>query len=596
MQPPESKPDKTIPEPPFISRIIDSVRELSFNEYTYTILLSVAIGLLAGFGAVLFRDLILLFQSFFYGKGDILSLARALPWYSKIFIPAIGGLIVGPLVYFFAKEAKGHGVPEVMEAVALRGGKIRPRVVIVKSLASAICLGSGGAVGREGPIVQIGAAIGSTLGQYFKVSSFTLRTMVGCGAAAGIAATFNAPIAGVMFSLEVILGDFGASTFAPIVLSAVTATIVSRAVLGDFPAFIVPKYELVSFYEIPFYTILGIVAGLLSLLFMFLLYRMEDGFEKIGIPVYLKAAIGGLLLGIIGIFFPHVFGNGYETIDLSLLGQISWYVLFMLIFIKMLATSLTLGSGGSGGIFAPSLFMGAMAGGVLGKIVHGLFPSITASPGAYSLVGMGAMVAAVTHAPITAIIILFELTNDYKIILPIMTASVVATLTATLLKKESIYTLKLIRRGVNIRSGKEIHIMKSLYVKDAMNIKVEVIKEDMPFKELVQFVPNSKYTNFPIVDAKGKLSGIISLQDFREVIFEEHLEDLIVAKELATIEVITVTPDQNLSEALTKIGFRNIEQLPVVDDKDPRKIVGMLSRRDIISAYNKALLDKDLKQ
>jgi CIC family chloride channel protein len=510
-------------------------------------------------------------------------------------IPAIGGLLVGPLVYFFAREAGGHGVPEVMENVALKGGKIRARVVIVKSLASAICLGSGGSAGREGPIVQIGSAIGSTLGQYFRVSSSTLKTMVGCGAAAGIAGTFNAPIAGVMFSLEVILGDFGASTFAPIVLSAVTATIITRAVLGDVPAFIVPEYELVSFYEIPFYTVLGIAVGLLALLFIFLLYRMEDGFEKIGIPPYLKAAIGGLLLGVIGIFFPHVFGNGYGAIDMSLIGQLSWYLLIALIFIKMLATSLTLGSGGSGGIFAPSLFMGAMAGGVMGKIAHGLFPTITASPGAYSLVGMGAMVAAATHAPITAIIILFELTNDYKIILPIMTASVVATLTATLLQKESIYTLKLVRRGIDIRAGKETNILNALLVKDAMNKKVEVVREDMPFKELVQFVPNSKYTNFPIVDAKGKLTGIISLQDFREVIFEKHLEDLIVAKELATMEVITVTPDQNLNDALAKIGYRNIEQLPVVDKKDPRKIVGMLSRRDIISAYNKALLEKELK-
>ncbi|MEE8423208.1 MAG: chloride channel protein [Thermodesulfobacteriota bacterium] len=595
MQSPESKSDKTIPDN-FISRMVNSLRELSLNEYTYTILLSVAIGLLGGFGSVLFRYLILFFQQLFYGKGDMLSLVSALPWYYVISIPAIGGLLLGPLVYYFPQEAKGHGVPEVMEAVALKGGKIKARVVVLRSFASAICLGSGGAVGREGPIVQIGSAIGSTLGQYFKVSSNVLKTMVGCGAAAGIAAAFNAPIAGVMFSLEIILGDFGVSTFAPIVLSAVTATIVSRAVFGNFPAFIAPKYELVSFYEVSFYTVLGIIIGLLALLFIFILSRMEDGFEGIGIPVYLKTAIGGLLLGSIGIFFPHVFGNGYETIDMSLIGQLSWYLLLALLFMKMLATSLTLGSGGSGGIFAPSLFMGAMAGGVIGKLVNALFPTLTASPGAYSLVGMGAMVAAATHAPITAIIILFELTNDYKIILPIMITSVVATLTSTLLKKESIYTIKLVRRGINIKSGRETHMMKSVLVKDAMNKKVEVIREDMPFKELIQFVPNSRHTNFPVVDAKGKLTGIISLQDFREVIFEENLEDLIVVKELATAEVITVTPDQNLSDALTKIGFRNIEQLPVVDEEDPRKIVGMLSRRDIITAYNKALLEKKLKQ
>ena len=255
MQSPESKSDKTAPKRLSISRIVHLVRERSFNEYTYTIFLAVTIGLLGGLGSVLFRYLILFFQYFFYGKGDMLSSASQLSWYYKILIPAIGGLIVGPIVYFFAREAGGHGVPEVMENVALKGGKIRPRVVIVKSLASAICLGSGGSAGREGPIVQIGSAIGSTLGQYFRVSSYTLKTMVGCGAAAGIAGTFNAPIAGVMFSLEVILGDFGASTFAPIVLSAVTATVITRAVLGDVPAFIVPEYELVSFYEIPFYTI-----------------------------------------------------------------------------------------------------------------------------------------------------------------------------------------------------------------------------------------------------------------------------------------------------------------------------------------------------
>lgn len=595
MQSPESKSDKTIPDN-FISRIVKSLRELSLNEYTYTILLSVAIGLLGGFGTVLFRYLILFFQHLFYGKGDMLSLVSALPWYYIILTPAIGGLLVGPLVYYFPREAKGDGVPEVMEAVALKGGKIKARVVVLRSLTSAICLGSGGAVGREGPIVQIGAAIGSTLGQYFKVSSDVLKTMVGCGAAAGIAAAFNAPIAGVMFALEIILGDFGVSTFAPVVLSAVTATIVSRAVFGNYPAFIAPKYELVSFYEVSFYTVLGIIIGLLALLFIFILSRMEDGFEGIGIPVYLKTVIGGLLLGSIGIFFPHVFGNGYETIDMSLLGQVSWYLLLALLFMKMLATSLTLGSGSSGGLFAPSLFMGAMAGGVLGKAVNWLFPTLTASPGAYSLVGMGAMIAGVTHAPITAIILLFELTNDYKIILPIMITSVVAALTATLLQKESIYTIKLAKKGINIRSGRETHMMKSVLVKDAMNKKVEVIREDMPFKELIQFVPNSRHTNFPVVDAEGKLSGIISLQDFREVIFEENLEDLIVVKELATAEVITVTPDQNLSDALTKIGFRNIEQLPVVDEEDPRKIVGMLSRRDIITAYNKALLEKKLKQ
>jgi len=573
-----------------------SLPRLRVNEHAVMILMAIIVGILGGYGAVLFRWLISFFQkvSFGNGAGNLLSKLMVLPWYAKIIPPIIGGVVVGLIIYFLAREAKGHGVPEVMEAVALKGGIIRKRVVLIKSIASAICIGTGGSAGREGPIVQIGSAIGSSFGQIMKVSADRMRTLVGCGAAAGIAATFNAPLAGVMFSMEIILGEFGITTFSPIVVSSVMATVISRAYLGDYPAFVIPNYTLVSTMEIPLYMALGIIAGVVGVIFTSSLYKIEDLFDSIKIPDYTKAAIGGLLIGIIGIFFPHVYGVGYGAIELALLENLSWYILIALIFAKILATSFTIGSGGSGGIFAPSLFIGAMLGGAFGCMVHHLFPNITATYGAYSLVGMGALVAGATHGPITAILILFEMTGNYKIILPLMLSCILSSIVASQIKRESIYTLKLIRRGTDIRAGKEVNVMKSLLVKDAMTKEVATVSENMHLNKLLKYTFSSKYSSFPVVDDSGLLSGIVTFQDFKEVVFEEGLGDLVVVKDIYIPNVITITENENLDEALKKIGLKNIEQLPVVDENNPRKIVGILSRRDIFSAYNKALINRSL--
>jgi len=573
-----------------------SLPNLSANEHIIMIFMAIIVGILGGYGAVLFRWMIWFFQKASFGNGgdNLLSNLMVLPYYARLIPPIIGGAVVGLIIYFFAREAKGHGVPEVMEAVALKGGIIRKRVVLIKSLASAICIGTGGSAGREGPIVQIGSAIGSSFGQIMKVSADRMRTLVGCGAAAGIAATFNAPLAGVMFAMEIVLGEFGIATFSPIVVSSVMATVISRAHLGDYPAFVIPHYTLVSTMEIPLYMALGIIAGVVGVIFTSSLYKIEDLFDSIKIPDYTKAAIGGLLIGIIGIFFPHVYGVGYDAIGLALLENLSWYMLVALIFAKILATSFTIGSGGSGGIFAPSLFIGAMLGGAFGCMVHLLFPNITATYGAYSLVGMGALVAGATHGPITAILILFEMTGDYKIILPLMLSCILSSVVASQIKRESIYTLKLIRRGADIRAGKEVNIMKSLLVKNAMTRDVSTVSENMHLNKLLKHTFASKYSSFPVVDNNGLLSGIVTFQDFKEMVFEEGLEDLIVVKDISIPNVITITRSQNLDEALKKIGLKNIEQLPVVDESNPRKIVGILSRRDIFSAYNKALINRSL--
>jgi chloride channel protein, CIC family len=558
-------------------------------------ILAVIVGLTGGLGAVGFRYLIDFFQSICYGAGgNLLDLVQAIPWYQKVWVPAAGGLVVGPLVYFLAREAKGHGVPEVMEAVALRSGIIRKRIVLIKSLASAICIGTGGSVGREGPIVQIGSAIGSTIGQVLRISADRIRTLVGCGAAAGIAATFNAPIAGSMFALEVILGDFGLATFSPIVISSVVATAVSRYFLGDAPAFIVPAYELISAWELPLYVILGLFCAMVAVTFTTVLYRFEDFFDGMKFPEYLKALVGGLVLGLMGLLLPHILGVGYGAIDLSLMQELSWWLLFLLMVCKILATSITIGSGGSGGIFAPSLFMGAMAGGFFGTAAHAVFPGVTATPGAYSIVGMGAVVSGTTHGPLSAILILFEMTGDYKIILPLMIACIICSLASRQLLEDSIYTLKLARRGVNIREGKEVNILKSIPVKNVMNPEIETIHESLNLGRLAERISKSKYNSFPVVDDEGNLTGILSFLDYHVAVFDENLKDLVVAKELATQNVVTITLDDNLYNALEKITSKDFSILPVVSPEDPSKLLGILTRRDIIGAYNKAVIKKSL--
>ena len=577
------------------SRLLESIQRIRANEHTTMAVLAVLVGIAGGFGAVGFRYLINFIQSLAYGSShELLDIITTTPWYLRLLIPTIGGLIIGPLVYFWAREAKGHGVPEVMEAVALRSGLIRKRLVLIKTLASAICIGTGGAVGREGPIVQIGSAIGSAIGQLLKVSASRMRTLVGCGAAAGIAATFNAPIAGSMFALEIVLGDFGLATFSPIVIASVVATAISRAFLGDTPAFIVPPYELVSVWEFPMYVILGLFCAVVGIAFTRGLYLTEDFFQRVKLPEYLKAAVGGAILGAIGLMSPQILGVGYGAIDQALIQAYAWWLLFLLIGVKILATSITIGSGGSGGIFAPSLFLGAMAGGFFGNIVHQAFPAVTASPGAYAIVGMGAVVSATTHGPLSAMLILFEMTGGYKIILPLMITCIISSVVAGQLMKESIYTLKLVRRGVDIREGKEVNILKSIRVSDVMNPDTETVYEGMPLSALADRISKSKYNSFPVVDAEDALVGILSFYDYNEALYNEDLENLVVAKDLATVDVVTVSTADNLYDALQKITAKDFSILPVVSPTDAEMLMGVLTRRDIIGAYDKAVIKQTL--
>lgn len=574
----------------------ERIRKSKLGEHLFMVLVAIVCGLAGGFGAIGFRALIKLFQEIFFGAaGGLVAIALALPWYWRLLAPAIGGLFVGPLGHFFAEEAKGHGVPEVMESVALKGGTIPPRTVAVRALASALCIGSGGSVGREGPIVQIGSALSSTIGQLLNVSTRQLRTLVGCGAAAGMAATFNAPIAGALFAVEVILGDFGVPQFSPIVISSVVATVVSRHFLGDFPAFEVPKYHLVSPFELGPYMVVGAIAGLVALLFIVVLYSTEDLFERVPLPGYSKALFGGMIIGTIGIWLPHVFGVGYDTINAALTGTLPAALLFVLLLAKIAATSITIGSGGSGGVFAPSLFLGAMTGGFLGTFIHQSFPSSTATSGAYALVAMGAVVAGTTHAPITAIIMIFELTGDYTIIPPLMAACVVSTLLVTRLKRDSIYTLKLRRKGIDIFKEEDPNVLRSLYVRDVIDRDPEVVPASADFLSVLDLVVRSSHTEFFVVNARGELLGSVSLSELRRLIFEqESLRHVVVAGDLVYPHPPTVTEDDTLDVVMRLFSHGDMDEIPVVDPKNPRKLVGSVHKRDVIDVYNREVLRRDL--
>ncbi len=573
------------------------IEKAKLTEHTFMIIVAIIIGILAGFAAIGIRFLIEEISVLsFSGDGSILENIINSPWYIKLLIPVLGGLIVGPLIYFFAPEAKGHGVPEVMQAILLRGGKIRPRVALVKAFASAITIGTGGSVGREGPIIQIGSSLGSTVGQFFRVPSKRLKTLVGCGAAAGIAAAFNAPIAGALFAVEIILMDFAVAQFSPIVISSVMATVISHRFEGNFAAFQVPAYQLVSPYELGFYFVLGALSGVISWLFIKVLYFSEDYFDnKFKFPEYLKPVTGGFAIGAMALIFPQVMGVGYDSINNALHGNLIWYLAFGLIFLKIIATALTLGSGGSGGIFAPSLFMGAMLGCFFGSFVHQYFPDISGSPGAYALVAMGGLVAGTTRAPITAIIIVFELTNDYHIILPLMITCIISTIISSRLSRESIYTLKLLLRNVVIREGAETNIMESLFVKDIYSKDYNYVNVTDNFNQIVNKIIRGKGPEFPVLNNRHNISGVISIYDIKEYLFDkEFLQNIVIAGDIADFNFNYVTPDDNCAVAIEKMRKKDVEGIPVVDSQDNSKIIGMLWNKDIQDEYQKEVERRDI--
>jgi CIC family chloride channel protein len=427
-----------------------------------------------------------------------------------------------------------------------------------------------------------------------KVPASQLRVIVACGAAAGISATFNAPIAGALFAAEVIIGNFAVAQLSPIVISSVVATVVSRFFLGNHPAFVVPGYELVSPFELVPYMVAGVAAGFVALAFMLTLYASEDAFDRVPIPDYWKPAIGGLIVGGIGVFHPNVFGVGYGTITDALNSALPGALLLVLLIAKIAATSITIGSGGSGGIFAPSLFLGAMTGGFIGTVIHGWFPASTASSGAYALVTMGAVVAAATHAPITAIIMIFELTQTINIIPPLMAACVVSTLVTTFASRDSIYTMKLRRRGIDLYEEENLNILKRLRVHDIVDREPEILQASDNFQTVVERVLASEHTQFFVANRRGDLLGSIHLRELARLLAEQDvLKTIIVAEDLLEPNEPTVTRDDDLDLVMQLFGGSLHDEIGVVAWDNPRKLLGSVHKKDVLDAYNREVMRRD---
>jgi CIC family chloride channel protein len=550
------------------------------------------VGAGAGGGAVGFRYLILAFTKLFSGYRDYSAAGRvsygfyhSIGFWFVVAAPVIGGLVYGPLIHLFAREARGHGVPEVMYAVSERGGRIRPRVAAIKALASAVCIGSGGSVGREGPIVQIGSALGSSLGQLTRVPESRLRVLVACGAAGGISATFNAPIAGVFFGLELILRDFEADSFGVVVLSSFVADVIGRAVFGSNPFLHLPAFRLRSPIEYPLYAGLGLVAAIAGLMFVRVLYGSEDLADRLWRgPEWLRPAAGGLLLGLVLLAVPELYGVGYPPLEKAIHGNYAIWFLLVLLLGKIFATSLTISIGGSGGVFAPSLFMGAMLGTAYGAGMNHLLPGDTAAAGAYGLVGMGAVFAAASRAPITAVIIIFELTGNYRIILPLMFAIALAAGVSSLLSRDTIYTLKLRRRGIDVVRGRGANIMQLLKVADAMEPVPTTLSQDAPLDEVISLLTESPTDGLPVVDENGEYRGAVTSQQIEEALRDNALD--VEAGDLAT-EAAPLKTTQTLEDALSSL-LRARSGLPVVSSVDA-EVVGWLTRYDVLRAYNARL-------
>lgn len=552
------------------------------SESNVLIPLAVVIGVAAGLTAVGLQELLIL-------------LGRASSWIADRFAflgdfrvavpPVLGAALAGPLIYRFAIEAKGHGVPEVMEAVALRGGRIRPRVALVKTLASALTIGSGGSAGREGPIVQIGATLGSTISRLFRMSERRTRSLVASGAAAGIAAAFNAPLAGVFFALEVILQQFTARGFATVVLSAVTGSVVWRAFYGNDPVFEIPLYSLEHAVELAFYVALGVAAAVVAVSFVRSLSWLEDRFETMRLPGDVKPALGAVVVGLLGVWNLLVLGSGIEGINAALTGAIATSSLLLLLGAKLVATSFTLGSGASGGVFSPSLFLGAMLGAAMGRAVGAAFPTLTAPQGAYALVGMGAVFAAAAQAPMTSVLIIFEMTNDFRIIIPLMLAVGTATVVYQFLTRDSIYMEKLRRRGVELGEGRERHLLETIPVSVAVDRDPAVLKLPSTVEAAAKLLERSKEDVLLVTPTGRKLQGAIYEEDVRGALEEDEAE----LEPLIRREVPTVGSRDTLDQALRKLMVQDLSALPVVDAD--HRIVGVVSRGAIMREYRSALME-----
>ena len=555
-------------------------------QYVLLMFFSVAIGIAAAMGAFFFRWLIELFQTAFWVKGNsFLDQVAGSPWWLVLLLPCAGGLAAGVIINRWAPEARGPGVPEVIKAIAVRGGVIRHRITFLKALVTSLLIGCGASVGREGPVVQIGASLGSSAARIFRLDRSMLPVCVAAGAAAGISATFNAPLTGTLFAIEILLLDTEMSYVSHIIVASITASALSKLFWGDFPTFDAPKFFFNNFEELIIFFILGVMSGLVSLAFVHMIRFTENIFDRIPVPEWIKPGIGGLLLGVIGMHIPGIMGVGYEAVDMGLDGVLPLGLAVVILVAKMTATSLCIGSGMSGGIFAPSLVLGAALGISVSSTINMIFPELALTHGQYALVGMGTVVAGTTLAPITAVLTVFELTYSYKIILPMMVGCITSALVVRLLKGYSVYEAKLLRQGINILRGHDESVLVNVSVAEVMEDEFDYLLASDSLDKAASMVTDSPFPHFPVLDEDRKVVGILTLRDMRSWL--KGNKDLNsfnpIVDTLMTRTVVSVSNDSNLKETLMVFEKTGVSFVPVLDEN--QTICGIIKSRDAFKVF-----------
>ncbi len=579
-------------------RIARTFARLVANEHVLLAVLALIIGVVVAYAAIGFRQAIALVQLGFLGfsSEDVFTRAAGLPWWQLVLAPTAGGALVGLFIHYVLPERRPHGVADVIEASVLRDGRMSLRTGIASAFASAASIGVGASVGREGPVVHLGATLAAWLAERLDLSPALARTLLGCGVASAVAASFNAPIAGVFFALEVVMGHYALHAFTPIVVASVAGTIVSRIHFGDFPAFIVPDFRIVSFFEFPAFALLGVVCAGIAVALLRgtrAAWRFQDRWPA---PRWLLPAAGGLLVGLIAIKFPHVLGVGYEATDAALKGQLVLEMLLAVLIAKLIATIISLGSGFGGGVFSPSLVLGAMTGGVFGTLAALAFPAQASSAGVYTIVGMGAVAGAVLGAPISTILIVFELTADYQVTVALMVATAIASLITNYWFGKSFFYAQLAERGLDLSGGRARHILCRRRVGELISDRFEFVDRNATLGDLRRLLQSRPHANFVVVDEDRHLVGVIGFSEINEMALDPEFKTPVRAGEMARPVAVVLKAGDSLEEALRQLEASGEEFLPVIDDEQSRKVVGILRQADVLLAYNHALLEAQAEE
>ncbi len=570
-------------------RLVAHLPRLGIDETALLLIFAVVIGLAAGLAVLLFYWLIDLVQ-----EGSLTAVARVTEFANvAIVLVVIAGLgSARLLIRYWTRDSDGENVADVMLAVAKRGGTVRTRPVLVKTAATAVAIGTGGSVGAEGPVAVLGSALGSKIGRFFRSGPDRLRLLVACGAAAGISAAFNAPIAGVFFSLEKVIGGFGVRAFPPVLVASVIAAAISRTAFGDSPVIEIPmEYGMGAPSELVLYALLGVATGAVAVFYTRTVYRTQDLLERFR-SRWVQVTLGALVVGAFGALFKaDLWGQGHETLTIGMISARSGSFLIALAFAKVLVTAATLAVARAGGVFTPALVIGATLGGGLAASALWLVPGLGIEPEAFALVGMAGLAAGSMHAPLTAIMIVFEMTNDYALILPLMLCGAVAYITARRLHPESIYSQWLVRRGEVIHMGRDAAVMERLRVREFFNPDPHIISETASVQQILDALGRSAQVEFPVLDGDLRLVGMITYDDLRTVLSDaDRYAEVILAGDLASQQFERVTPDDTLATALKRIGVRGSHYVPVVDAADPERLLGVIGRQEILTAYERDLL------